>query len=166
MRIRCRLQPKILQFSTAIFFRRGYVLAEVRERTDHFLHALVVFKKHVSLRFIELGTALRMGVAIGSARGSVEVPGSMARRFNDLFSSGNSPRNTIDSYIPAIGACDTIVNIKTLHPNGRQLSLDWSELFNLALQSRFLLEHKRCNPTEAPGFPWLGAKSDAPALLK
>ena len=35
--------------------------------------------------FLELGTALRMGVAIGSREGCVEVPGSMVE-INDLFS--------------------------------------------------------------------------------
>ena len=69
------IAPKILQFSGNLFSARIRV-AEVHERTDHFLHSLVVFKKHVSL-FLELGTALRMGVAIGSREGCVEVPGSM-----------------------------------------------------------------------------------------
>ena len=77
------IAPKILQFSGNLFSARIRV-AEVHERTDHFLHALVVFKKHVSL-FLELGTASRMGVAIGSREGCVEVPGSMVE-INDLFS--------------------------------------------------------------------------------
>ena len=51
------IAPKILQFSGNLFSARIRV-AEVHERTDHFLHSLVVFKKHVSL-FLELGTALR-----------------------------------------------------------------------------------------------------------
>ena len=67
--------PKILQFSGNLFSARIRV-AKVHERTDHFLHPLVVFNKHVS-QFLELGSALRMGVAIGSRQGRVEVPGGM-----------------------------------------------------------------------------------------
>ena len=72
------IAPKILQFSGNLFSARIRV-AEVHERTDHFLHSLAM-----SL-FLELGTALRMGVAIGSREGCVEVPGSMVE-INDLFS--------------------------------------------------------------------------------
>ena len=75
--------PKILQFSGNLFSARIRV-AKVHERTDHFLHPLVVFNKHVS-QFLELGSALRMGVAIGSRQGRVEVPGGMVE-INDLFS--------------------------------------------------------------------------------
>ena len=83
------IAPKILQFvdmAISYFGRTSpYVFAVrcTRERVT-FGHALVVFKKHVSL-FLELGTALRMGVAIGSREGCVEVPGSMVE-INDLFS--------------------------------------------------------------------------------
>ena len=83
--------PKILQFSGNLFSARIRV-AEVHERTDHFLHALVVFKKHVSL-FLELGTALRMGVAIGSRQGRVEVPGGMVEINgcrSDIYNSINN----------------------------------------------------------------------------
>ena len=74
------IAPKILQFSGNLFSARIRV-AEVHERTDHFLHMPLVFKKHVSL-FLELGS---LGwVSIGSREG-VEVPGSMVE-INDLFS--------------------------------------------------------------------------------
>ena len=74
------IAPKILQFSGNLFSAR--ISRSTRERITFSL--LVVFKKHVSL-FLELGTALRMGVAIGSREGCVEVPGSMVE-INDLFS--------------------------------------------------------------------------------
>ena len=80
--------PKILQFSGNLFSARIRV-AKVHERTDHFLHPLVVFNKHVS-QFLELGSALRMGVAIGSRQGRVEVPGGMVKSMTSS-PSGNSP---------------------------------------------------------------------------
>ena len=75
------IAPKILQFSGNLFSARIRV-AEVHERTDHFLHSLVVFHKHVS-QFLELGTALRMGVAIGNRQSRVEVPGGTLCAYDD-----------------------------------------------------------------------------------
>ena len=45
----------------------------------------MVFESSRSTCPLELGTALRMGVAIGSREGCVEAPGSMVE-INDLFS--------------------------------------------------------------------------------
>ena len=75
------IAPKILQFSRNLFSERDTCRGGARENGS--LSPLVVFKKHVSL-FLELGM-LRMGVAIGSREGCVEVPGSMVE-INDLFS--------------------------------------------------------------------------------